>query len=60
PIIDFFGTAFMCWFQKMGILEAVIAAVLPFLLGDIIKCVVASYLGIVLNKVLNPYRGERS
>lgn len=50
----------MCWFQKMGILEAVIAAVLPFLLGDIIKCVVASYLGIVLNKVLNPYRGERS
>ena len=61
PIIDFLGTAFMCWFQKMGIVEAVIAAVLPFLLGDVIKCIVASYLGFVLNKVLprnNVMRGK--
>ena len=61
PIIDFLGTAFMCWFQKMGIVEAVIAAVLQFLLGDVIKCIVASYLGFVLNKVLprnNVMRGK--
>lgn len=52
-IIYLFGTAQLCILNKMDIKAALIAAVIPFILGDVIKCIVGSYLAMVLNKVLS-------
>ncbi|HBH3608513.1 TPA: biotin transporter BioY [Clostridioides difficile] len=52
PIIYFMGTVFMCYFNQMTVEAALFAAVVPFLIGDTIKSVIASFLGTKLNNVL--------
>lgn len=54
PVIYIFGTAYMCISAKMDIKAALMAAVVPFIIGDIIKCVIGSTLAVALNKVI-PY-----
>lgn len=52
PVLYAFGTAFMCITQKISILAALSAAVVPFLFGDVLKCIAGSYLALALNKRL--------
>ncbi len=52
PIIDFFGVLFMCILQQATVPAALMAAVVPFLPGDILKAVVACLLAVALNRVL--------
>ena len=52
PVLDAFGALFMCITQKMNLIAALSAAVVPFLFGDILKCIVGSYLALALNKAL--------
>lgn len=50
PIIYLFGTAFMCFFARMAVPAALMAAVVPYLLGDVLKTAVACTLAIAINK----------
>lgn len=52
PIIDLFGVLLMCIVHQMTIPAALMAAVVPFLPGDILKAVVACLLAVALNRVL--------
>jgi len=42
----------MCIYNEWNILAAFTTVSLPFILGDIIKCVMASMVGVALNKVI--------
>lgn len=52
PVIYFFAALHMCLVMGMDVRAALMAAVVPFILGDALKSVAASYLGMVLNKIL--------
>lgn len=52
PIIYFFAALHMCLVMGMDVRAALAAAVVPFILGDALKSIAASYLGSVLNRVL--------
>lgn len=52
PVIYLFGTIQLALLNKISFAAALSAAVLPYILGDVLKCLAASYLGKVLNKVL--------
>ena len=52
PIIYIGGTISMCIVQGIDIMSALSMAVVPFILGDILKCVAASLIAIKMNKVL--------
>ena len=42
----------MCIYNEWNVLAAFTTVSLPFILGDIIKCVMASMVGVALNKVI--------
>lgn len=42
PIIYLFGALWMSIFANISLMQAMIVAVLPFIAGDVIKCVIAS------------------
>ncbi|MDU3549148.1 MAG: biotin transporter BioY [Clostridium sp.] len=48
-----FGAIYMSIIQKISIISALSLAVFPFVVGDIFKCILSSYLAVKLNKVLN-------
>lgn len=52
PIQHFFAVLFMCFHNGYNIRAAVMTVSLPFLPGDIVKCVTASFLAAALNKAL--------
>lgn len=52
PIIYIGGTISMCLVQQIDVYSALTMAVIPFISGDIIKCVAASFLGVRLNCLL--------
>lgn len=52
PVIDLFGTVFFCISQHVDPWAALMAAVVPFLIGDVCKCIVASMLAVPLNHAL--------
>ncbi|NLL30997.1 MAG: biotin transporter BioY [Clostridiales bacterium] len=52
PILYIFGAVLMSIILQNSIKEALLLAVVPFILGDIIKCFVASFLAVKLNKYL--------
>lgn len=55
PIQHLFAIVFMCFHNGFDVLPAVTAVSLPFLPGDILKCVIASVIGTALNKTIrNP------
>ena len=47
------GTAWLAYQQKLGIYEAIIIGVLPFVIGDVCKIIGALILGNVLRKRIN-------
>lgn len=48
-----FGAVFMSVVQIISILQALSLAVFPFVVGDIFKCVLSSFIAVKLNKVFN-------
>ena len=52
-ILYVFGTFWLMFQTKLTFVEALFAGVIPFILGDIIKIILAYFIGIKLKKVLN-------
>ncbi len=52
PIQHLFAILFMCFHNDFNIQAALLTVSLPFIPGDIIKCILASMLGVAINKVL--------
>lgn len=52
PIIYILGALFMSLYQKVGFGEVLVVSVLPFIVGDILKCIGASYMSVALNRML--------
>ncbi len=46
------GTIYLSIYLKIGIIAALTMAVFPFIIGDIIKCFISSFLALKLNKIL--------
>ncbi len=53
PIQHICAIASMCIYNEWNIWAAFTTVSLPFILGDIIKCVMSSLVGVALNKVIN-------
>ena len=51
PLLYAFGTAQMCLVLNIGVYKALSMAVIPFIFGDVLKCIAASLLGNRLNKI---------
>ena len=51
PLLYAFGTAQMCLVLNIGVYKALTMAVIPFIFGDVLKCIAASLLGNRLNKI---------
>ena len=52
PIQHFCAVIGMCIYNEWNVLAAFTTVSLPFIIGDIIKCMMASMVGVALNKVL--------
>ncbi|WP_411167375.1 biotin transporter BioY [Clostridium sp. MB05] len=52
PVLYAFGAVFMSISQKISIMSALSLAVVPFIIGDIFKCFLSSYIAVKLNKIL--------
>ena len=52
PVLYIFGAVFMSIALKISIMATLTLAVFPFILGDIFKCFISSYLAVKLNNVL--------
>lgn len=52
PIQHIFAILFMCFHNGFNIQAAALTVSLPFIPGDIIKCVLASMLGVVIKRIL--------
>jgi biotin transport system substrate-specific component len=52
PVLYAFGAVFMSIAQKNSIMSALSLAVFPFIIGDICKCFLSSYIAVKLNKIL--------
>lgn len=52
PILYFFGVIVLSRIQNISIISALSLAVIPFILGDIFKCILSSCLAVRLNKIL--------
>ena len=52
PIQHIFAILFMCFHNGFQITSAFFTVSLPFIAGDIVKCILASMLGAAINKVL--------
>lgn len=52
PVIYLVGTLYMKFLTKMDWKAAFVSGVVPFIPGDILKCIVASIIAVALNKAL--------
>lgn len=52
PVLYLVGTIFMCMILKINFITALGIAVIPFIFGDILKCLIGSLLAVKLNNVL--------
>lgn len=52
PVQHFCAVLMMCLNNGFGIKSAVLTVSLPFIAGDVIKCIIASALGVAVNKAL--------
>lgn len=52
PIQHFFAILFMCFHNDFNVQAAALSVSVPFIVGDIIKCIIASMIAVSLNKVL--------
>lgn len=53
PIQHLSAIFLMCLHNGFNVWTAVITVSVPFILGDIIKCIIAAMIGVALNKVLH-------
>lgn len=53
PVIDIMGSIYYAFSQHIGWGAALMATAVPFLLGDVLKCVAASLVAVPLNKALS-------
>ncbi len=51
PIIYLVGTLWMTWLMQLSVVQAFKVAVLPFLVGDCLKCLIASLLVLKLEQI---------
>ena len=51
PIMHIFGVLFMCFYNGFDVKSAFMTVSLPFIPGDILKCVVSSVIAVALNKI---------
>ncbi len=51
PIIYFIGAVWMSVVTHMGLIATLNAAVLPFVIGDTLKCIIASTLALRLERL---------
>ncbi len=58
PIEHSFAILFMCFYNDFRIGAAALTVSIPFLLGDVIKCVIASVVGVGLGKVLRDQKTD--
>ena len=52
PIQHICGILFMCLHNEGNIVASFLTVSLPFLLGDIVKCIMSSFVGVSLNRVI--------
>lgn len=52
PIQHLFAVLFLCFYNRFNIPEAIWQISIPFLPGDILKCVLSSFIASAMNKVL--------
>lgn len=52
PVQHVLAVVFFCFFGGVGMKTSLLTVSLPFIVGDIFKCAVASFAGAALNKVL--------
>ncbi len=50
PVIYLFGAIWMSYVNQIGFLPALQVAVIPFIFGDVVKCVMASLVAVKLNQ----------
>lgn len=60
PVIYLIGMYWMSYVQEIGIFDAFKVAVLPFIFGDLVKCVMASLIAIKLNQAIKPSTIKRA
>ena len=51
PIQHICGIFFMCLHNEGNIMAAFLTVSLPFLIGDIVKCIMSAFVGVALNKI---------
>lgn len=51
PVQHLFGVLFMCFHNGFNIKSAFLTVSLPFIPGDVLKCVISSMLAVTLNKI---------
>lgn len=54
PIQHFFAILFMSIYNGGNLQAAALSVSIPFILGDVLKCMLASMLGVAINKILPP------
>lgn len=52
PVQHLFAVLFMCIHNGWNVSAAFLTVSLPFVVGDVIKCAMASFIGVALNRVL--------
>lgn len=52
PVQHAFAILFMCFHNGRNVEVAFLTVSLPFIVGDVVKCVMASTIGVALNRVL--------
>lgn len=52
PMIYIWGIIFMSFYQTMNLIQIIKVAILPFIIGDVIKCIASSYIALAINRAL--------
>ena len=52
PVQHLFAILFMCFYNGFNVKASALAVSLPFIPGDILKCLIASAVGVAVNKIL--------
>ena len=53
PIQHFFAVLFMCFYNGFQVKSAIIAVLLPFLLGDLVKAILSVGIGLAIKKTIS-------
>ncbi len=58
PAMHLFAMLFFCFYNGFALKDAFLTVSLPFIPGDVLKCVIASVLGVGLHRILDREIGE--